>query len=254
MKRDTSVATQRLLRMTPLARAAAIAAQSGMALAFAWSAHAQTAPTPAPAASAPTGQPATAPTPAQAASRPVQAQTRIVVSGQRGATARAKIEERGSRQTVSVISADDAGQFGDQNAAEALQRLPGVNVVRDEGEGRGVSIRGLPPSFTQVTVNGTRLGSSGSVGSGPVSGDNESNVVNLDILPPDALSQLAVFKTYTADMDGDTIGGSVDLRAASAFDSRDPSVTARIEGGYGKYAGKVNPKISRVNLCQARSV
>ncbi len=143
---------------------------------------------------------------------------------------------------MSVISADDAGQIGDQNPAEALQRLPGVTVVRDEGEGRGVSIRGLPTTFTQVTLNGVRLGSSGSLGTGPVSGDNESNTVNLDVVSPDALAQLAVFKTYTADMDGDTIGGAVDLRTPSAFDSRDPVLTLRLEGSHGEYSGKTSPK------------
>lgn len=168
----------------------------------------------------------------------------VIVTGQRGATAKARNEERTATQTMSIISADDAGQFGDQNAAEALQRLPGINIIRDEGEGRGVSIRGLSPSFTQVTLNGVRLGNSGSLGSGPVSGDNESNTVNLDILSPDSLAQLAVFKTYTADMDGDTIGGAIDLRAASAFDSAKPVLTGRIEASYGKYAGKVNPKLS----------
>jgi iron complex outermembrane recepter protein len=168
----------------------------------------------------------------------------IITGGQRGASAKARNEERAATQTVSVISADDAGQFGDQNAAEALQRLPGINIIRDEGEGRGVSIRGLSPAFTQVTLNGVRLGNSGSLGAGPVSGDNEGNTVNLDVLSPDSLAQLAVFKTYTADMDGDTIGGAIDLRAASAFDSAKPVLTGRIEGSYGEYAGKLNPKLS----------
>ena len=223
----------KLRRLSPLQQAL-LALQAGTLLLMAPQALAQTAPAPAPAA---------APQPAAAASAPPR-QTIVITGGQRGATAKAKAEERGATQTVSVISADEAGQFGDQNAAEALQRLPGVNVVRDEGEGRGVSIRGLPPSFTQVTLNGTRLGNSGSLGAGPVSGDSDGNGVLLDILGPDSLAQLAVFKTYTADMDGDTIGGAVDLRAASAFDSAKPVLTGRLEASYGEYASKVNPKAS----------
>jgi iron complex outermembrane recepter protein len=228
------------------AQAAAAPAAAASAPAQAASAPAKPASAPATAPAAPAAAPARAPAPAAAAASaaaPGSVQT-IVVSGQRGAATRAQREERNARQTVSVISADAAGQFGDQNPAEALQRLPGVTVQRDEGEGRGVSIRGLPSTFTQVTLNGARLGSSGSLGEGPVTGDNESNTVNLDVLSPDALSQMAVFKTYTADMDGDTIGGAVDLRSASAFDSDKPSLTLRLEGGYGEYAKKLNPKAS----------
>jgi iron complex outermembrane recepter protein len=198
---------------------------------------------PVPAAT-PAPAPAPAPAPRPAATPTQRLDTVIITGGQRGATARAKEEERNSSQTVSVISADDAGQFGDQNVAEALQRLPGVNVIRDEGEGRGVSVRGLPPSFTQVTIDGARLGNAGSLGAGPVSGDNESNTVLLDVLPSDVLSQLAIFKTYTADMDGDTIGGAIDLRSASAFDSKKPVLNMRFEGSYGDYAGKLSPKFS----------
>lgn len=216
-----------IARRTPLQRAL-VALQAGAMLALAPPVLAQTAPSPAPR------PPAAAPA--------APGQTVVITGGQRGATANAKAEERNAKQTVSVISADEAGQFGDQNAAEALARLPGVNVVRDEGEGRGVSIRGLPPSFTQITLNGVRLGNSGSLGAGPVSGDSDGNGVLLDILGPDSLAQLAVFKTYTADMDGDTIGGAVDLRAASAFDSAKPLLTGRLEASYGEYASKVNPK------------
>jgi TonB-dependent receptor len=258
MNRPTIAAPRPTHRLSPMATAATLFVATGAALLPGLPAQAQTAsapspapsPSPAPASSpAPTPASATSPAPRPAAAAPAPAagggvQTIVITGGQRGATAKAKAEERGATQTVSVISADEAGQFGDQNAAEALARLPGVNVVRDEGEGRGVSIRGLPPSFTQVTLNGTRLGNSGSLGQGPVSGDNDGNGVLLDILGPDSLAQLAVFKTYTADMDGDTIGGAVDLRAASAFDSAKPVLTGRLEASYGEYAGKVNPKAS----------
>ncbi len=158
----------------------------------------------------------------------------IVVTGQRGAIARARAEERLSDTLVNVISADDVGQFGDQNTAEALQRLPGINIDRNEGEGRTVSVRGLPSGFTQVTVNGARVGTS-------EAGDTS---VALDVIPSDQLGSLTVSKTYTPDMDGDTIGGAIDLRSLSAFSSRRNQTVVRLEGSYQDYAGEWSPKAS----------
>ena len=77
----------------------------------------------------------------------------IVITGQRAALNSAIAAERKADTVTNVITADDVGQFGDQNSAEALQRLPGVSIDRAEGEGRSVSLRGLPSTFTQVTVN-----------------------------------------------------------------------------------------------------
>lgn len=162
------------------------------------------------------------------------AEGEILVSGQRGAINEAIRAERNAETLVNVVTADDVGQFGDQNSAEALQRLPGITIERDEGEGRFVSIRGLPSSFTQVTVNGARVGTS----------DAGSSTVALDVIPSDLLGSIVVTKTYTADMDGDTIGGAVELKSLSAFDSGNDLTAVRIEGSMGEYANTVGPKAS----------
>lgn len=175
----------------------------------------------------PTSAVAQTPTRAQAPKEEV-----IIVTGQRGASQRARAEERLADTLVNVVSADDVGQFGDQNSAEALQRLPGINIERNEGEGRTVSVRGLPSSFTQITVNGARVGTS-------EAGDSS---VALDVIPSDQLGSLAVAKTYTPDMDGDTIGGSIDLRGLSAFGVRNDQTTLRIEGTFSDYAQKWGTK------------
>ncbi len=158
----------------------------------------------------------------------------IVVSGQRGALNAAIEAERNADNLKNVVTADDVGQFGDQNSAEALQRLPGVTIERDEGEGRTVSIRGLPSDFTQVTVNGARIGTS----------EAGSSTAALDVIPSDLLGSIEVSKTYTPDMDGDTIGGAVELKSLSAYDSRDDVTTVRLEGAMGEYAKKIGPKAS----------
>ncbi|MFC0633521.1 TonB-dependent receptor [Brevundimonas balnearis] len=158
----------------------------------------------------------------------------IVVTGQRGAIASARAAEREADNLTNVVSADSVGQFGDQNTAEALQRLPGINIERNEGEGRTVSVRGLPSSFTQVTVNGVRVGTS----------EAGSSTVALDVIPSDLLGRIVVSKTYTPDMDGDTIGGAVELQSQSAYDQPGDRYTLRAEGNYQEYAGKWGPEVS----------
>jgi TonB-dependent receptor len=171
-------------------------------------------------------------TPQSTGTATTTAPTTVIVTGQRGASQRARAEERIADTLVNVVSADDVGQFGDQNPAEALQRLPGINIDRNEGDGRTVSVRGLPSSFTQVTVNGARVGTS-------EAGDSS---VALDVVPSDQLGALSVAKTYTPDMDGDTIGGAIDLRSLSAFSARRDQTTLRVEGSYQDYSGEWSPK------------
>lgn len=172
---------------------------------------------------------------AQAQSTNEPAEEVIIVTGQRAALASAIEAERKADTVTNVITADDAAQFGDQNSAEALARLPGVTIDRAEGEGRSVSLRGLPSSFTQVTVNGARVGTS----------DAGSSTTNLDVIPTDLLGQIIVNKSTTPDLDGDTIGGSVELQSLSAFQAKkELTITARAEGSYNEYSGKWGPKAS----------
>ncbi|MEO1656679.1 MAG: TonB-dependent receptor [Pseudomonadota bacterium] len=158
----------------------------------------------------------------------------IIVSGTRGALSEALREERAADGFKSVISADDIGQFADQNIAETLQRVPGVSITRDEGEGQQLSIRGLPTDFATITIDGARLGTR----------DPESNAVNLDILSSDLLSGIEVIKTLTPDLDADSVAGQVNLRTLSAITRGKDSVSGRIETGYEGKAEEYNPRIS----------
>ncbi|NJS15189.1 MAG: TonB-dependent receptor plug domain-containing protein [Sphingopyxis sp.] len=159
--------------------------------------------------------------------------TEIVVTGQRAALNEAREAERQADGIKNVITADDAGQFADQNVAESLQRLPGISVERSEGEGRFVSVRGLDPAFNNVTVNGVKLGST----------EKEDGAVALDTVPSDLLSQVEVSKTSTPDQDGDAIGGTIEIKTLSAFDGKD-KIQLRAEASYNQIADKASPKFS----------
>ncbi|MEO1247656.1 MAG: TonB-dependent receptor [Pseudomonadota bacterium] len=160
----------------------------------------------------------------------------IVVRGVRQQIQEATQIEREAVNIQSVITADDIGQFPDQNIAESLQRLPGLVIVRDEGEGRFVSVRGLPSDFVQVTVNNAQIGSSDD-------GGNRSTA--LDVIPSDLLSKVAVNKSLLADQDHDSLGAKIDLRPLSAFDRGD-TFTARIlaQATYTEMADEARPKIT----------
>lgn len=158
----------------------------------------------------------------------------VVVVGQRAAIARAQDLERKADNLVNVVAADDIGQFADQNVAEALQRVPGVSLDRSEGEGRYISVRGLPSSYTPVTVNGVRLGTS----------DLGSAEVALDSLGSDQLSSIEVSKNVLPDQDADAIGGTVNLTTASAFTRGARRLQVRAEGYYNEFADKWGPEVA----------
>ena len=160
----------------------------------------------------------------------------IIVRGVRQQILEASQIERDAVNVQSVITADDIGQFPDQNIAESLQRLPGVVIIRDEGEGRFVQVRGLPSDYTQVTVNNAQIGSS------DPGGDRS---VALDVIPSDLLSQVAVNKSLLPDQDHDSMGAKIDLKPLSAFDRPD-ATTGRItvQGTYTERADDYAPKVS----------
>lgn len=151
----------------------------------------------------------------------------IIVSGVRGSIREAVEIERQAVTVVSVITADDAGQFADQNVAESLQRIAGVTINRVEGEGRTIQVRGLSSNFNQVVINGAQIGSS------DVDGGRS---VSLDIISSDLLGGIQVAKSLTPDMDQDSLGAQVNLLTLSAFDRDGTTGRFRAEGGLTEYA------------------
>lgn len=143
-------------------------------------------------------------------------------------------EQRSSDSISSVVHADGIGQLPDANAAEALQRLPGVALERDQGEGRFVTVRGLGTDLNAVTINGTLV---------PAPESNRRGVA-LDVLPSELVQSLAVVKTLTPDMDANSLGGTVQVNSLSAFDHKGLFYTGTAEGSYNDLRDKYSPKFS----------
>ncbi len=115
--------------------------------------------------------------------------------------AKALNTQMNSVNITNIVSGDQIGRFPDKNAAEATQRIPGVSLNRDMGEGRYIIIRGTEARLNSTTVNGERIPS-------PEAGVRN---VALDTIPADLLGSIVVSKALRPDMDGDSIGGTVDL-------------------------------------------
>jgi TonB-dependent receptor len=134
--------------------------------------------------------------------------------------AKALNTQENATNITNVVSSDQMSRFPDINAAESTQRLPAVSLLRDQGEGRYVLVRGTEPRLNSTTVNGERLPS-------PEGGGRN---VALDTIPADVLESISVSKTLTPDMDGDSIGGTVDLVTKRA--PLEASTQASVAGGY----------------------
>lgn len=158
----------------------------------------------------------------------------VEVVGQAVSIDKALKEQRASDSVESVVHADGVAQLPDQNAAEAVQRLPGVSVERDQGEGRFVSVRGLGPDLNSVTINGTLVPAP----------ESDRRAVALDVLPAELVQSLTVIKTLTPDMDANSLGGTIDVESLSAFDHEGLFYTGSTEGSYDENTDKTSPKFS----------
>ncbi len=161
---------------------------------------------------------------------------KILITGQRAAQASALNQQRTADNISNVISADQVGRFPDSNAAEALQRAPGISINREEkgGEGRYISIRGLDSGLNNFKLNGVNVAQT----------DTDSRRIPLDVVQADALSKIVVNKTLLPDMDGDGIGGSVELETGSAFDLKERLTRINLEGHYNDFADNLGGKTS----------
>lgn len=129
----------------------------------------------------------------------------IVVKGFRQSLASSLEEKRDANQVIDVITSEEIGQFPDQNIAEAIQRITGVQITRNNGEGESVNIRGLAANFTRVEVDGR------SAAVTIDSSDPERGSV-LSVFSSDLYSSIEVVKSPTAaDVEGG-IGGIVRLK------------------------------------------
>jgi TonB-dependent receptor len=168
----------------------------------------------------------------------VQAQTQprqldsVVVTGQRASLLSALDKQREAQGVLSVVHADGIGQLPDGNAAEALARLPGVTLERDQGEGRFVRVRGLGSDYNTISINGATVPASEAGRRAP----------GLDVVPAGLIRSLEVNKTLTPDMDASSLGGSVSVNTLTAFDVKGRLLVLDAGLNHDSNLGKTRPR------------
>lgn len=167
----------------------------------------------------------------------------VVVTGYRASVEKALDIKRAEKGMVDAIVAEDVGKFPDNNLAESLQRIPGVVITRDAGEGRNISVRGLGPDFTRVRINGmealTTVGASDQSG-----GTNRGRGFDFNVFASDLFNQMVVRKTASADVEEGSLGATVDLRTARPFDYDGFTFAANGEATYNGMSQKADPRIA----------
>ena len=162
----------------------------------------------------------------------------VVVKGIRESLSKAVEIKKQSVNNIDAIVAEDIAKFPQSNVSEALQRVSGIQIRRDNagGVGNEVSIRGLPSEYTQVTVNGDVA---------PNSSDGRS--YNFNTLPAEIFSRVEVSKTPTAKMAEGGIGGSVNLVTRKPFEIDKRIFVGTLDGIYNtqqQHGANITPKTS----------
>ena len=144
----------------------------------------------------------------------------VQVSGQHLSIRQAIGAKREAAVVSDGVAADDIGSIPDFGLGEALQRVPGVSMVVNNGRGEAqfMSLRGFNPDYNTVLIDGVALPST----------ETSRRVQSLDVIPASLAQQVDIYKTFNADMDSNAIGGIAALRTRSAFDHDGRFATVRV--------------------------
>jgi len=184
-----------------------------------------------------------APAWAQEAAAPAAQLETVTVTGIRASLESALNAKRQDKGIVDVIKAEDMGKFPDTNLAESLQRIPGVVIDRDAGEGRNITVRGLGGDFARTRINGIEaLATTG--GTDSSGGANRTRAFDFNVFAADLFNSLTVRKSSSADVDEGSLGATIDLQTARPFDMKKFVAAVSVKGTYNQLSGKTTPKTS----------
>ena len=175
----------------------------------------------------------------------------VTVTGFRASLEKAMDIKRNALDASDSILAEDIAKFPDMNVSESLQRIPGVALNRESGEGREITVRGLGAQFTRVLINGVEAVAT--VGSQDVStsnpgngagGTNRGRGFDFNVFASDLFTSLTVHKSNSASLEEGSLGATVQLQTAHPFDHPGFVFTTSAQVGYQSLAGSVNPRFA----------
>jgi iron complex outermembrane recepter protein len=180
---------------------------------------------------------------AQEAATPTEpeADEEIVVTGFRGSLSKALDVKRDATGVVDAILAEDIADFPDLNLAESIQRIPGVSIDRDAGEGRSITVRGLGSDFTRTRVNGMEaLATTG--GTDSSGGANRSRQFDFNVFASELFNSIKVSKTPSAESEEGSLGATLDLTTARPFDYNEFTMAISAQMGWNDLSEENDPR------------
>ena len=167
----------------------------------------------------------------------------VVVTSYRQSLTKAQDIQRAAVGSENVIVADDIAAFPDLNLAESQQRIAGITITRDAGEGRQITLRGLGPDFTRTELNGMEVLSNTASGM-----DNRGNVsrtraFDYSLFASELFDKAVVEKSYAAEQDEGGIAGTVQLYTAKPFDYKGAEFVISAKGQDNSNASGVTPRV-----------
>lgn len=141
--------------------------------------------------------------------------------------------KKNSVNVVDAIMAEDIGKFPDQNIAEALQRMSGVTITRNAGEGQNITVRGLGGDYNVTTINGRRMAS-----------EHSSRDFNYDLIAAELLKGVEVYKSPVAKTQEGGIGSVINIRTRRPLDFSGLRVSGSVKGIYEDRTEDMNPQAS----------
>ncbi len=165
----------------------------------------------------------------------------VVVTGFRASLNKAVELKRDAVNAIDAIVAEDIADFPDQNIAESLQRIPGITITRESGEGRNISVRGLSGEFTRVRINGIEaIAATGGEG-----GPNRGRDFDYNVFASELFNSVVVQKTAQANLDEGSLGAVVDLNTGQPFGyKRGSTFVVSGQAQYNDLVDEVAPRVA----------
>ncbi len=167
----------------------------------------------------------------------------VLVTGFRAVQAAALDAKRKAPNSVESIVAEDIGKMPDLNLAESLQRSPGVSITREGGEGRQITVRGLGPEYTRVTLNGMEVPSSAG-GTDASGGTNRGRPFDFNVFGSELFSKINIHKSATASVEEGGIASTVELFSHKPLDKPGLTLAGGAQGYYNMNTGDFAPRLS----------
>src|SRR6185503_18637972 len=189
----------------------------------------------------PSEPPADAPPSGTVQAAPSDTGDQIVITGIRGSVQQSIRAKRDSSVIADVLTAEDIGKFPDRNAAEALQRIPGVVINREFGEGERVSVRGTATNLTKTLLNGHNVATADWFILDQLAATRAFNYLTL---PAEVVGQLEVYKSPQADIEEGGVGATINVHTRNPLDLDPLTISASAQMVYSERADKWDPQAS----------